>query len=123
VTASGRHDYSMRSHRRRWPAGPVNAFTLWKPEGRCEYVGRGGGAGRRELSPDRAATGSGARAAADHLLHDHPQWQLRTSLRATFPAYLRAAVPSVTSQESVLPIHDANRSDGPAEERGGAGSR
>ncbi len=72
---------------RSWSAGPVNAFTLWKPEAvkvTRERTRSASTTERAELSP--VVQGCGG-----HLLTRHPQWGLVDVYAATIPSFPFAA--------------------------------
>jgi hypothetical protein len=104
---------------RSWSAGPVNAFTLWKPE--AVKVTKGeekiGGFHKSERSDRRWCTNCGG-----HLFTIHPQWKLIDVFAATIPTFPFKPGVHVNYAESVLPIKDGlpKLQDFPAE-LGGSG--
>ncbi len=104
---------------RSWSAGPVNAFTLWKPE--AVAVTRGAEhLGRFAKSPtsDRAfCTRCGG-----HVMTDHPTFGLVDVYAATIPSLAFVPMLHVNYAETVLPIKDGlpKLRDFPAE-LGGSG--
>jgi hypothetical protein len=88
---------------RKWSAGPVNAFTLWKPE--ALRVTRGA-----ELIASFAKTPKSHRkwckSCGGHLFTDHPHWQLTDVYAAVIPDFPYEAAVHVNYQESKLGIHD-----------------
>lgn len=104
---------------RSWSAGPVNAFTLWKPEN--VTVTRGGdkvGAFQKsENSVRKFCTDCGG-----HLMTDHPVWGITDVYAATVPGVAFRPGVHVNYQETVLPMKDGlpKMRDFPAE-LGGSG--
>lgn len=88
---------------RSWSAGPVNAFTLWKPEN--VRVTKGAGfVGRFQKTPtsDRQfCTKCGG-----HLLTNHPTFGLTDVYAATIPSVAFAPALHVNYAERVLQIKD-----------------
>ena len=111
--------YCHCSSCRSWSAGPVNAFTLWKPEnvkvtkGR-ELIGR---VQRSENSERQWCTKCGG-----HLFTDHPTMGLVDVYAAMLPQLKFEPALHVHYQETVLPIKDGlpKMKDFPAE-MGGSG--
>lgn len=88
---------------RSWSAGPVNAFTLWKPEAVKvtkgeEHVGR---YQKNELSNRKFCTKCGG-----HLMTDHPPIGLTDVYAATVPSLEFEPVVHVNYAESVLRMKD-----------------
>jgi hypothetical protein len=88
---------------RKWSAGPVNAFTLWKPEAvrftkGAELVGE---FAKTENSHRKWCTRCGG-----HLVNEHPVWGLIDVYAATIPDYPFKAAVHVNYQETVLPVAD-----------------
>lgn len=88
---------------RKWSAGPVNAFTLWKPEAvrvtkGAELVGE---FAKTENSHRKWCTRCGG-----HLMNGHPVWGLIDVYAATIPGYPFKAAVHVNYQETVLPVAD-----------------
>ena len=104
---------------RRWSAGPVNAFTLWKPE--SVRITRGAdkiGAYRKTPRSER----KWCKACGGHLMTEHPHWNLVDVYAAVIPEFPFEAAVHVNYQETVLPITDGKLKlkDLPAE-MGGSG--
>jgi hypothetical protein len=104
---------------RHWSAGPVNAFTLWKPE--AVRITRGAdkvGAYRKTPRSER----KWCKACGGHLLTEHPHWSLIDVYAAVIPDFPFEAGVHVNYQETVLPIKDGmpKLKDLPAE-MGGSG--
>jgi hypothetical protein len=99
VAAGYCHCASCRS----WSAGPVNAFTLWKPE--AVKVTRGqdrlGVFHQTNRSHRTWCTACGG-----HLFTDHPEWKLVDVYAATIPHYPFHAGVHVNYAQSVLKMKD-----------------
>lgn len=104
---------------RSWSAGPVNAFTLWKPD--AVVVTRGadsiGTYHKTDRSQRKFCTTCGG-----HLMTDHPLWQLVDVYAATIPGFPYHPHVHVNYSEKVLAVHDGlpKMKDLPAE-MGGSG--
>jgi hypothetical protein len=104
---------------RRWSAGPVNAFTLWRPE--ALKITRGadkiGTYNKTPRSSRKWCTQCGG-----HVFTDHPAWNLVDIYAATIPNLAFKPGVHVNYQESVLPIKDGlpKQKDVP-KEMGGSG--
>ena len=104
---------------RQWSAGPVNAFTLWKPE--AVRITRGAdkvGAYSKTPQSER----KWCKACGGHLMTAHPHWDLIDVYAAVIPEFPFEAAVHVNYQETVLPITDGKLKlkDLPAE-MGGSG--
>jgi hypothetical protein len=104
---------------RSWSAGPVNAFTLWKPDN--VKVTKGAdkvGHFRKSANSDRQF----CTACGGHLMTDHPLWNLVDVFAATVPGVEFKPGVHVNYAESVLPMKDGlpKLRDFPAE-LGGSG--
>ncbi len=88
---------------RSWSAGPVNAFTLWKPEN--VEVTRGndklGHFQKTETSDRKFCTQCGG-----HVMTDHPTFGLVDVYAATIPTLSFAPGVHVNYAETVLPMKD-----------------
>jgi hypothetical protein len=88
---------------RSWSAGPVNAFTLWKPEN--VQVTRGsdklGHFKKTETSDRKFCTQCGG-----HVMTDHPTFGLVDVYAATIPTLDFAPGVHVHYAETVLPMKD-----------------
>lgn len=88
---------------RSWSAGPVNAFTLWKPEN--VKVTRGadliGHFMKTPVSDRKFCTKCGG-----HLMTDHPPLGLVDVYAATIPALTFQPALHVNYAETVLPMKD-----------------
>ncbi len=88
---------------RSWSAGPVNAFTLWKPE--AVKITKGAenvGAYQKTPKSNRKF----CKICGGHLLTEHPAWSLIDVYAATIPTYKHKPQLHVHYQETVLPIRD-----------------
>jgi len=88
---------------RSWSAGPVNAFTLWKPENVTVTKGAEsiGHFAKNPTSDRRFCTKCGG-----HLMTDHPTFGLVDVYAATIPGVVFAPGVHVNYSETVLPMHD-----------------
>jgi len=88
---------------RRWSAGPVNAFTLWKPESLQVRQGE-------NLIASYSKTPNSIRkwckSCGGHLFTDHPAWSLVDVYAAAIPDFPHRAGVHVHYQETKLRIHD-----------------
>ncbi len=111
--------YCHCSSCRAWSAGPVNAFTLWKPE--AVKVAKGaehvGAFQKTEISVRKWCKLCGG-----HLLTEHPTWGLVDVYAAVIPEVPFTPALHVNYQETVLRIKDGlpKQKDMPAE-MGGSG--
>ena len=88
---------------RSWSAGPVNAFTLWKPENvkvtaGAEHIGA---YAKTETSDRKYCTKCGG-----HLMTDHPTFGLIDVYAATIPTLDFKPALHVNYAETVLPMKD-----------------
>lgn len=88
---------------RSWSAGPVNAFTLWKPENvkvtkGADHVGH---FMKTDRSDRQYCTQCGG-----HLMTHHPLWNLTDVFAATIPGIEFKPGVHVNYAQSVLPIKD-----------------
>ena len=88
---------------RSWSAGPVNAFSLWKPS--SVQVVRG-----RDVLGTYAKTPNSQRqfckTCGGNVMNSHPEWQLIDVYAATIPTFQFKPAVHVNYQETVLPIRD-----------------
>lgn len=106
---------------RRWSAGPVNAFTLWKPE--AVTVTRGGdNIGTYNKSPQ--STRHWCKTCGGHIFTEHPTMGLTDVYAAVIDDFPFAAGVHVNYYETVLPMRDGvtKLKDFPAE-LGGSGEQ
>jgi hypothetical protein len=95
--------YCHCSSCRSWSAGPVNAFTLWKPENvkitkGQEFVGK---FMKTEKSDRQYCTKCGG-----HIMTDHPTFGLVDVYAATIPTVAFEPALHVNYAETVLPMKD-----------------
>jgi hypothetical protein len=88
---------------RHWSAGPVNAFTLWKPD--ALRITRGAGNILTYNKTPRSYRKS-CKTCGGHLFTDHPEWKLVDVYAAVIPALRFKPGVHVNYQETVLPIKD-----------------
>jgi hypothetical protein len=88
---------------RSWSGGPVNAFSLWKPQSVKVTSGaeRIGEYHKTERSYRQFCKGCGG-----HLMTRHPQWDLVDVFAATIPAFPHQAAVHVNYGETVLHMKD-----------------
>ena len=89
---------------RSWSAGPVNAFTLWKPE--AVQVTQGAEQHRHVTTRRRTAIASGARPAAATSSPSIPAWGSSTCTRRSFRTSRTRPGVHVNYQETKLRIKD-----------------
>ena len=88
---------------RSWSAGPVNAFTLWKPDAVTLTKGAGEvGAYHKTKNSER----KWCERCGGHLFTEHPEWALTDVYAATIPEFAFKPGVHVHYQESVLRIRD-----------------
>ena len=111
--------YCHCSSCRSWSAGPVNAFTLWKPENvkvtkGAEFIGK---FMKTPVSDRKFCTKCGG-----HIMTDHPPLGLVDVYAATIPTLKFSPGVHVNYAETVLPMKDGlpKLKDFPAE-LGGSG--
>lgn len=106
---------------RSWSAGPVNAFTLWKPENVRVTKGE-------DLLGTFAKAPNAVRQfcskCGGHVMTDHPDWGVTDVFAATIPSVAFVPGVHVNYAETVLPMRDAlpKFKDFPAE-IGGSGEQ
>jgi hypothetical protein len=104
---------------RSWSAGPVNAFTLWKPQNvhvtkGAEHIGK--------FKKTEGSVRQYCKRCGGHLMTDHPQLGLVDVYAATIPTLEFRPALHVNYAETVLPMKDGlpKLKDFPAE-LGGSG--
>ena len=104
---------------RSWSAGPVNAFTLWKPEAVKvtqgeDHIG--------EYHQNERSYRQWCKVCGGHVLTRHPQWGLVDVYAATIPSFPFTPGVHVNYESTVLPMKDGlpKLKDFP-EELGGSG--
>jgi len=104
---------------RSWSAGPVNAFTLWKPTSVRITKGKDllGEFGKSPNSLRQFCSKCGG-----HIMTHHPKWGVIDVFAATIPSVVFAPGVHVNYAETVLPMKDGlpKMRDFPAE-IGGSG--
>ena len=88
---------------RSWSGGPVNAFSLWKPE--AVKITKGEDSIGVYHKTERSYR-KFCKACGGHLLTDHPQWGLIDVYAATIPSYRHEPKVHVHYQETVLRLTD-----------------
>ena len=88
---------------RQWSAGPVNAFTLWKPE---SVKVTKGAAQLGIFSKSANSFRKWCKACGGHVMTEHPQWGLIDVYAATIPGFKFSPGVHVHYQERVLPVRD-----------------
>lgn len=88
---------------RTWSAGPVNAFSLWKPEALvitkgADHIGT--------WHKTEASYRKWCRICGGHLFTDHPKWNLVDVYAAVIPGFRHEASVHVHYQETRLPMKD-----------------
>jgi hypothetical protein len=111
--------YCHCSSCRSWSAGPVNAFTLWKPDN--VKITKGADAIGHFAMSERSDRQFCQRCGG-HLMTHHPLWNLTDVFAATIPNLAFAPGVHVNYAETVLPMKDGlpKLRDFPAE-LGGSG--
>lgn len=104
---------------RSWSAGPVNAFTLWKP-GAVRVVR--GEKHLRTFAKNPTSERQYCERCGGHLMTQHPTFGLTDVYAATLPDLKFEPALHVNYAETVLPMHDGlpKMKDFPAE-LGGSG--
>jgi hypothetical protein len=88
---------------RTWSAGPVNAFTLWKPE--AVRVTRGADSiGTYNKTP--RSYRKWCKQCGGHLFTEHPGWGVTDVYAAVIPGFPFRAAVHVNYQETKLRMHD-----------------
>jgi len=104
---------------RTWSAGPVNAFTLWKPEALKITKGETN-IGKFNKTPRSGR--QWCKTCGGHLFTEHPHWNLVDVYAAVIPGFPFKPGVHVNYQETKLPMKDSlpKLKDLPAE-MGGTG--
>jgi hypothetical protein len=95
--------YCHCSSCRSWSAGPINAFTLWKPEN--VNVTRGADK-LREFHKSSNSHRKWCDACGGHVMTEHPQWGLVDVYAATIPTLSFKPGVHVNYAETVLAMKD-----------------
>ena len=88
---------------RTWSAGPVNAFTLWKPESLRITKGSDSIGSYAKTSRSHRKW---CKTCGGHLFTDHPHWKLVDVYAAVIPGFEYKPGVHVNYQETQLRIHD-----------------
>ena len=88
---------------RTWSAGPVNAFTLWKPES-LKITKGSESIGSYAKTPKSHR--KWCKECGGHLFTDHPQWKLVDVYSAVIPGFEYKPGVHVNYQETRLHIKD-----------------
>lgn len=88
---------------RSWSAGPVNAFTLWKPEN-VKITKGADRIGRFAKSENSVRTF--CKDCGGHLMNDHPGWGITDVYAATVPGVAFKPGVHVNYAQTVLPMRD-----------------
>lgn len=88
---------------RRWSAGPINGFTLWRPNAVTVVKGADQIA---TYNKTKHSARQWCKACGGHLFTDHPPWELTDVYAATIPAFPFKPGVHVNYQDTVLHIHD-----------------
>jgi hypothetical protein len=95
--------YCHCSSCRKWSAGPINGFTLWKPS--AVQVTKGADQiGTYNKTPQSAR--KWCKACGGHLFTEHPPWDLIDVYAATIPDFAFKPGLHVHYQETVLRVRD-----------------
>lgn len=95
--------YCHCSSCRLWSAGPVNAFTLWKPDA-LKITQGADKIGTHNKTPKSSR--KWCRTCGGHLFTEHPAWNLVDVYAATIPGFPFKPGVHVHYQETVLRIKD-----------------
>ena len=88
---------------RSWSAGPVNAFTLWKPEA-VEVTQGEDQIG--EYHKDGRTYRQWCKVCGGHVMSRHPEWGLVDVYAATIPSFPFTPGVHVNYESTVLRMHD-----------------
>ena len=88
---------------RSWSAGPINAFSLWKPEAVKVTQGESNIA---VFNKTPRSDRKWCKTCGGHLFTNHPQWSLVDVYVATIPGFAFKPAVHVNYQETQLHIHD-----------------
>jgi hypothetical protein len=88
---------------RHWSAGPVNAFTLWKPQ--AVQITRGQDDIATYAKTDRSNR-KWCERCGGHLFTEHPKWELIDVYAAVIPGLRFQPAVHVNYQERVLSVRD-----------------
>lgn len=88
---------------RKWSAGPINAFSLWKPS--SITITKGADRIDKFAKTPRSAR-AWCKSCGGHLFTEHPHWELTDVYAATIPDFPFQAGVHVNYQETVLHVRD-----------------
>ncbi len=88
---------------RQWSAGPVNAFTLWKPEA-VQITSGADNIGTYNKTPNSYR--KWCKTCGGHIFTEHPSMALTDVYAATIPQFPFQSSVHVNYQETVLRIND-----------------
>ena len=88
---------------RHWSAGPVNAFTLWKPDA-VQITQGEENIGTYNKNP--SSYRKWCKSCGGHLFTEHPEWGLTDVYAAVIPELPFKAGVHVHYEDTVLPIKD-----------------
>jgi hypothetical protein len=88
---------------RSWSAGPVNAFTLWKPE---DVKVTKGADNLGVFHKTERSYRKWCKSCGGHLFTDHPEWKLVDVYAATIPGLAFKPGVHVNYAQTVLPMKD-----------------
>lgn len=88
---------------RTWSAGPVNAFSLWKPERVKVTRGEGNLGMYKKTEHSRRQF---CKTCGGHLMTAHPSWNVIDVYAAIIPTFPFEAQLHVNYQDKVLPMRD-----------------
>ena len=88
---------------RSWSGGPVNAFTLWKPD--AVKITRGAEQ-VAEFHKSERSYRVWCKACGGHLMTRHPEWDLIDVFAATIPTFPFTPGVHVNCESTVLPLAD-----------------
>lgn len=88
---------------RHWSAGPVNAFTLWKPDS-IEITQGAADIGTFNKTP--RSFRKWCKKCGGHLMTEHPLWGLTDVYAAAIPGFPYRPAVHVNYQETILHIKD-----------------
>ena len=89
---------------RTWSAGPVNAFTLWKPEALQSHARAPISIGTYSKTP--RSNRKWCKRCGGHLFTEHPAWGLTDVYAAVIPDFPYQPGVHVNYQETKLRMHD-----------------
>lgn len=90
---------------RSWSAGPVNAFTLWKPEN-VKITKGAAFLGRFMKTVEGDSDRQYCTKCGGHLMTDHPAFGITDVYAATLPSVLFVPSMHLNYAETVLPMKD-----------------